>query len=250
MEERAGLWFISLFMNRTKREFDNEKAREAVAHAIDRDAICKAIYFDLCQPTSSIFPADSPAGSPDVPADFFNYDPDLSKQLLSEAGLPNGFTFTMLFAAGADPYPQFGELLQQQLKAVGITLKLKPLDINQLTPAYFFDKTDDALIGGGGQVADAGQSLAKEYEAESTLNPSGDAPGGLDEIIANVRHTTDPDQRTTYVQEAVKSIADQALNVPMVQPKVLFAYNPDTMDGFTPSYVGAYIPLRGVGLKG
>ena len=229
VEQRTGLWFINIFTNRQRSELGNVHAREAVAHAIDREAICRAVYFDRCEPTSSIFPSDFWGGSSDVGADYFAFDQDLSRQLLKEAGLPNGFAFTMLFAAGADPYPQFAELMQSQLAEVGITMNLKPVDINQLSPIYFTEKQADAMLGGGGQVADPGQSLQKEFESGSTLNPSGDAPGGLDEVISQLRSATDMSDREKYAQEATNIAAQQVLNVPILQPEVLFAFNPDTL---------------------
>ena len=50
-------WYIQLFQNRAKSNLDNLQVRQAVAHAIDREAVCKVIYFDQCEPRSSIFPA-------------------------------------------------------------------------------------------------------------------------------------------------------------------------------------------------
>lgn len=249
VQKKAGMWFINIFTNRSRSELGNLKAREAIAHAIDREAICKAIYFDHCQPTSSIFPSDFWGTSTEVGADYYSFDQDRSRKLLKEAGLDNGFEFTMLFAAGADPYPQFAELLKSQLADVGITMNLKPVDINQLSPLYFTEKNADAMLGGGGQVADPGQSLQKEFESGSTLNPSGDAPGGLDAVIAKLRAATDQADREKSSQEASLIAAQQVLNVPLIQPEVLFAINPDTVASYEPSYVGAYAPTRGIRLK-
>lgn len=249
VEQKTGLWFINIFTNRQRSELGNLKARQAIAHAIDRDSICTAVYFDRCTPTSSIFPTDFWGGSPEVGPDYYDHNPDLAKQLLAEAGLPNGFEFTMLFAAGADPYPQFAEMMQSQLTEVGITMKLQPVDINQLSPMYFFEKNADAMLGGGGQIADPGQSLQKEFESGSTLNASGDAPGGLDEVIAQLRAATDPAERQKLSAQATQIVAEQVLNVPLVRPEVLFAVNSNTVSDYEPSYVGAYAPTRGVTLK-
>ncbi|KRB77784.1 hypothetical protein ASE01_06210 [Nocardioides sp. Root190] len=249
VEAKAGTWFINIFTNRQRSKLSDVKVRQAVAHAIDRDAICKAVYFDHCQATSSIFASDSWGASPEVTPDYFAHDIAKSKALLADAGLPDGFEFTMLFAAGADPYPQFAELLKSQLAEAGITLNLKPVDINQLSPIYFTEKNADAMLGGGGQVADPGQSLQKEFESGSTLNPSGDAPGGLDAVIAQLRGATEQADRETYSQAASLIAAEQVLNVPLIQPEVLFAVNADTVSSYTPSYVGAYAPTRGITLK-
>lgn len=247
MEQKTGLWFINIFTNRQRSELGNLKARQAIAHAVDRDAICRAVYFGHCAPTSSIFPSDFWGGARTVGPGYYDYDPALAKRLLAEAGLPNGFEFTMLYAAGADPYPQFAELLQSQLAQVGIKMNLKPVDINQLSPIYFVDKNADAMLGGGGQVADPGQSLQKEFRSGSTLNASGDAPGGLDAIIDELGVATAQQNRQRLSQQATQIAAGQVLNVPLVQPEVLFAYNTDKLSQYEASYVGAYAPTRYVG---
>jgi len=247
VEQKTGLWFINIFTNRTRSQLGNLQARQAIAHAIDRDAICAAVYFGRCKPTSSIFPSDFWGGSPEAGPNYDNYDPALSRKLLADAGLPQGFEFTMLYAAGADPYPQLAELLQSQLAAVGIKLNLKPVDINQLSPVYFVEKNADAMLGGGGQVADPGQSLQKEFRSGATLNPSGDAPGGLDAVIDSLNAATSRPDRERLSRQATEIATEQVLNVPLVQPEVLFAYNPDKLTGYEASYVGAYAPTRGAG---
>ncbi|KAA9153448.1 hypothetical protein FPZ12_034460 [Amycolatopsis acidicola] len=247
VEEKAGLWFINIFTNRTRSELGNLQARQAIAHAIDRNAICSAVYFGRCKPTSSIFPSDFWGGSPDAGPDYDHYDPVLARKLLADAGLPDGFEFTMLYAAGADPYPQLAELLQSQLAAVGIKLDLKPVDINQLSPVYFVEKNADAMLGGGGQVADPGLSLQKEFRSGATLNASGDAPGGLDAVIDSLNSATTQAGRQRFSAEATRIATDQVLNVPLVQPEVLFAYDPDKLTKYEASYVGAYAPTRGAG---
>ena len=115
-----------MYLNRARSEFGNPLVARAMEYAIDRDAICENIYFGFCEPTFKPFPDDYWAGSPDIADDYYTYDPEKAKELLAEAGLADGFSFELMIPAASDPYPQFAEVLQAQLAAVGITVNDQP----------------------------------------------------------------------------------------------------------------------------
>ena len=68
-------WYIQLFQNRAHANLDNLQVRQAVAHAIDREAICTVIYVDQCEPTSSILPPDFWARTRRITPDYLRLRP-------------------------------------------------------------------------------------------------------------------------------------------------------------------------------
>ena len=58
---------------------------------------------------------------------FYSYDPAKAKQLLAQAGFPNGFS-TTLYTHNVDPFPKVAQALQADLKAVGINASIKQMD--------------------------------------------------------------------------------------------------------------------------
>ncbi len=116
-------------------EFDllNEKApwhdrrvREAVAHAIDGDAIVKNLFGGVPDRYPRLAPGEFGF---DPSLKNYSYDPALAKKLLAEAGYPNGFKLP-LYSAGGNFYgfPETTEAVILYLKAVGIEVEMKTIE--------------------------------------------------------------------------------------------------------------------------
>ena len=119
-----------LFMNCTQPPFDNENVRKAVAMCLDRRAISAVLYQGLATPIETPYTKASPyymeyTGEPDYEA---------AKALLTEAGYPDGFTFTFneekstLLAA---------QVIQANLAQIGITMEINDMDF----AAYVHDRS-------------------------------------------------------------------------------------------------------------
>ena len=74
----------------------NKKFRMAVAHAVNKEAISKESYYGRREVMYQVFPKNSPGYNPDIIPR--KYDPGKAKQLLAEAGYPNGVKTTLSFA--------------------------------------------------------------------------------------------------------------------------------------------------------
>ena len=110
-----------LAMNHGREPFDDIRVREAIAHAIDRKAIIDGALFGYGTPIGTHFAPHNPAYE-DLTA-LSVYDPEQSKALLAEAGLPDGFETTLVL-----PPPSYarrgGEIVAAQLRAVGIDARI------------------------------------------------------------------------------------------------------------------------------
>lgn len=78
-----------LSINCMQKPFDDVRVRQAVSYAINREALCKVAYNGFAQPATGVIPPQIPgAASFGVPA----YNPEKARELLKEAGYPNGFS--------------------------------------------------------------------------------------------------------------------------------------------------------------
>ena len=82
-----------LFFDVTKPPFDDIKVRQAFSHVIDRDAIKQQILGPVGNPAYSCLAPGFPASNMDALAEIQKFDPEMGKQLLAEAGFPNGEGF-------------------------------------------------------------------------------------------------------------------------------------------------------------
>jgi ABC-type transport system substrate-binding protein len=100
------------------------RLRKAINKAIDRDLLNQAVYEGTASPATELWPEGHRFYDPET-ADALAYDPQGARQLMAEAGYPDGFSIDLYFL----PYlslPQTAEVVQQQLSDVGITANLIP----------------------------------------------------------------------------------------------------------------------------
>lgn len=128
--------------------YENRDARLAVAHAIDRDAIVKNVFYDYAM--KSRMPAT--ASCLDVDERFFNmgaygpdgYNPELAKELAVSSGLVN--EEILLINNGRSELALMCELIQANLKEIGVNCKVLTLDIGSWADTLFDETKWDMAI--------------------------------------------------------------------------------------------------------
>lgn len=126
-----------LSTNNKMPPFDDVRVREALAHAIDRNAIIDGAMFGYGTPIGTHFAPHNPAYV-DLTANS-TYDPELARALLAEAGYADGFTTTLKL-----PPPSYarrgGEIIAAQLREVGIETEVTNLEWGQWLEEVFKGK--------------------------------------------------------------------------------------------------------------
>jgi ABC-type transport system substrate-binding protein len=167
---------------------------------------------------------------------YYGYDPAKAKQLLAEAGFPNGF-HTTLYSHNVDPWPKVIQSIQQDLKGIGITADLKILDRS----TYW------TLIGKQGQCGaglndwwmdfpDPSDFIIPLYSKSTAIdegtNPSFWWSPQTEKMIAEAQANTDPAARIQQFVEIQKTIMADAPSVPLYQPKVNSMHTEDVGNFF------------------
>ncbi|MGH7126376.1 MAG: ABC transporter substrate-binding protein, partial [Stellaceae bacterium] len=122
----VGRW-ISLQWQVDKPPFNNADLRQAIAHAIDRKRMVDILMGGKAQIAEGATPKGLWWFDPDLKS--YNYDPAKAKELLAKAGYPNGLDLT-LAAPTVTMFQQLDQLVQEQLKAIGITVTLEPVPVS------------------------------------------------------------------------------------------------------------------------
>lgn len=123
---------VIVLTDNTSGVFENVKARQALAHAVNREAILQSIYAEhgIVPTTNNPIPAWSDLVNEDLPA--YEYDLEKAKQLFEEAGVGPGTTLTFWAPAGQyTEWTSVGEVLQKDLQSIGIELKIETNEISQ-----------------------------------------------------------------------------------------------------------------------
>lgn len=122
-QEFMGIW--ALHFNMAIEPFNDERVREAIAYAIDLDALCNGYYEGAHTPANSLIPKGIPGYNADNPV--HEYNPEKTKELLTEAGYPEGLTFTAA-VKNTDSVVECFNVLQAQLEKSDIHMELELCD--------------------------------------------------------------------------------------------------------------------------
>ncbi len=201
------------------------KVRQAIAHAIDRQAIVDSLLKGKSKVVNSAcFPTQFGCEQ-DVTV--YDYDPEKAKALLAEAGYPDGFSVD-LHAYRDRPY---AEAMLSYLAKVGIQANLKYLQYSALRDMRFKGETGMSFQTWGSYSVNDASAITSQFFKHGAEDFARD-----DEVLAwlNAADTSvDPAVRRENYSKALKKIADQAYWVP------LFSYNSNyvfTQDAeFTPT---------------
>jgi peptide/nickel transport system substrate-binding protein len=185
--------------------FANLKVRQAVDYAIDRQGIVNSLGFGVWAPLYQIVAKGLAAYAPNAER---AYDVAKAKQLLTEAGYPNGFDTTLVGATDAEA--NMLAAVQNNLKAIGIRAEIKVLEFAVYQPMR--------NTGWQGMIWAPLKAWVNYYDslAQYFVNPvqklgSVIHPAGLDEAIAACAATDVPDAKLQ--QAAVKMVWDNALAI-------------------------------------
>jgi ABC-type transport system substrate-binding protein len=212
-----------LFFNMTVKPFDDLLVRQAIAWAIDRQKIVKLLS-GTALPLNQIYPAGLPGHVNGPAGDFYGYDPAKAKQLLAQAGFPNGFS-TTLYSHNVAPWPTVIQSIQYDLAQVGIKATIKLLD----EPSYW------TLIGKKGAVGiglndwwmdypDPFDYIISLFSKSSAIdegtNPSFWWDPQVEKQLVAAQVMTDPTARLAEFDRIQSEIMQQMPGVPLYQETV------------------------------
>jgi ABC-type transport system substrate-binding protein len=208
-----------MFMNVQMKPFDDVKVRRALSWAINRDKLVK-LQAGQAMSLWQFYPKGMPGHEEGKV--FYGYDPAKSKQLLADAGYPDGFT-TQLYTDNVDPDPTLWQSVQADLAAVGVDAELRTMSNNTYYNQQGMPKTLTAgSVGWWMDFPDPSDWITPLFSKSSAV------PGGmnasfwwsaeLEVMFRKAQATTDPTARIAKFSEMQQLISDQAPYVPCYQP--------------------------------
>ena len=180
--------------------FDNVKVRKALARAIDDQKLLKAVWGDYGTLIGSFVPPTDPWYVDLTKVDA--YDPESAKELLKEAGYPDGFTFT-IDTPNYDPHPIAAQFIQSELAKIGVTVKINVITANEwytkVYKAHDFQATLQEHVNHRDIVFYGNPDFYWGYN-----NPK------VVDLIKEAEAGTTTDEQTAKLTEANKIIAEDA----------------------------------------
>lgn len=242
-------WFIVL--NTREGPFADKRVRQAVNYAIDRQGLAEKILNGSAKPATQPMPAANWAYSPAITG--YTYDPEKARQLLAEAGYPNGFSTNMIIpvsGSGMMIPVQMNEYIQGNLRDVGINVAIQSYEWVSYLGIW--------AQGLAGDVTMNNQSImsSEPYVMNFLFGSSFQPPNGwntgwysnpqVDELLTKALASAERSERAKYYAEAQALIVEDAPWIFVVNDLQPMAYsarvkgyvnNPAYVINFNPIYV-------------
>jgi ABC-type transport system substrate-binding protein len=224
--QQEGLNVGYLAFNTSKEPFDNKLVRQALNHAINKEDIITAVYGSAGTPAKNPLPPTMWSYNDEIQD--YPYDPEKAKELLAEAGYPDGFSSELWAMPVARPYNpnarKIAEIMQAQFAEVGVDAEIVSYEWGT-----YLDKTDNlehdmAMLGWTGDNGDPDNFLWVLLSAPAAEPPAGNIAAWKDQeftdLVAEAKETMDVDRRTELYEEAQVVFHEEAPWLPIAHSVV------------------------------
>ncbi|QKY69893.1 ABC transporter substrate-binding protein [Lentibacillus sp. CBA3610] len=224
-------------MNTQKEPLDQVEVRQAINHAIDRDAIAEAMYAGYANPAKNLLPPSYMGYNDDVEP--YEYDPERAQELLAEAGYEDGMEIELWTMPVARPYmpdPEtVAEIVQNNLAEVGINVSIVREEWAPYLEKTLEGEQELFMLGWSGTNGDPDYFLSSLLHGDNvgSSNRTFYENEDVDELLNNAKRSIDQDERAAFYQEAQALIHEEAPMVNLVHSTPVMA---------TASYVNNYVP--------
>jgi glutathione transport system substrate-binding protein len=213
IDDKHSIMARYMSMNVMQKPFDNVKVREAINYAINKQALAKVAFSGYASVSEGVVPqgveyADKIGQWP--------YDPKKAKELLAEAGYPNGFESTLWSAYNDGTSVKVVQFLQQQLQQVGIKVSVEVLESGQrVQRVQQVQKPEDAKVrmyyaGWSSSTGEADWGLRPLLSTGAfppqLLNTAYYSNPKVDDDISKALSTTNKDEKTKLYKDAQQTI--------------------------------------------
>jgi peptide/nickel transport system substrate-binding protein len=239
-----GSRFYWLLPNNAHAPMDNPKVRQAIGLAIDRKSLVAGAFFGQATPIlGGVIPKWNWAYAD---LHFFQEGADLprAKQLLAEAGHPDGFETSMTIASSFPAMVAMAPIIQANLGAIGIKAKIGTMEI----PRYWDEvwgpsKFDITTMYWVSPLADPDDFVTNNYKCGMAINVQKSCSKPMDALLEEAKAAPTEDARkAVYAKQQQLSLEEMDI-VPLVNAWLLIAHT-TKLRGFSPLRTGFLKTLK------
>lgn len=219
-----------LTMNNERKPFNDPDVRKAIAHAVDRNALNKAVLFGNGKPATSYLTPALWAHDDSIkpPA----YDLAAAKASLAKSSQPNGFSTTLLISSGDADSLSSAQLVQSSLGKIGIKIKIKTLDASANYAARQAGDFDISFTNCTTDIIDPDEIIrfAGLYDGGSHAVYSFYKNPKLDKLADQATKITDRAKRKAIYDQIQQQVNEDSPHVPLYYTPAMYSYSDKVHD--------------------
>jgi len=230
LSSRTGLRIAYLAMNTQKPPFDNPAVRRALNMAVNKIPMQTLIYGNTAVVAHNVIPETVWAYDETLPP--YVYDPAAARDMLAQAGYPQGFTATLYFC----PRPFYPEgieaLIRNELAAVNVRLDIRYTEWTEHLKATGNAEHDMCIISWGGYNSDPDNFFYPLFHPHNAVTPHAQNRAfytnpQVSRLIEKAQQETDPGIRKEHYRRIQRLIRNDAPWIPLVYNRELLAHSVD-----------------------
>jgi peptide/nickel transport system substrate-binding protein len=203
----------ALYLNNAEKPFDDVRVRQALCYAINPQEIMDYVSDGAgTEIGSAMFPSFTKYFLPEL-NDTYNTDFDKAKELLAEAGYPDGFEFTITVPSNYTQHVDTAQVLSEQFKNIGVTAEIQEIEWNSWISDVYSDRKYQSTVVGVDASTLAASSLLARYVSDAGRNFTNFNSAAYDEAYANAQNTSDDSAKTEYYKECERILSEEAASV-------------------------------------
>jgi len=203
----------AVYLNNSVEPLNNIKVRQALSYAIDRQAIMGYLADGRGAAVgSSMYPAFEKYFRPEL-VDYYTYDVEKAKKLLSEAGYPNGFDMDITVPSNYQPHVDTATVIADQLKKIGVNVNIKSVDWETwLNKVYLGRDYQSTVIGVDASMMTA-RAMLERFTSDSSSNFTNFSNSEYDKAFKEAIASTDDAKQVELYGKLQTILTQDAANL-------------------------------------
>lgn len=203
----------AIYLNNQAKPFDNQLVRQALCYAIDRQGIMDMVADGHGTAVgSSIYPAFTKYFLPEL-VDKYPHSVEKAKELLAQAGYPDGFDMTISVPNNYQPHMDTAEVVAEQLREAGINVTIQPVEWSTWLDTIYNGRQFQATLVGVDAANMTARAMLERFTSDYAKNFINYSNPAYDALFQQAINATDEATQTDLYKQMETMLADTAANV-------------------------------------
>lgn len=228
----------ALYLNNDVEPLNNEKVRQALCYAVNPDEIMDMMADGKgVRIGTSMYPGLKKYYDEEY-TDYYKQDYEKAKELLKEAGYPDGFDLEITVSSADQPHVDTAQVIAEELKNIGVNVTIKPIEWEAWLEDVYANRDYQSTVVGVDASNLSARAMLERFTSDASGNFINFKDDEYDRVFKEAITAADETEQIRLYKEAEGILAEKAANVYIQDLANLVAVS-DKYDGYTfyPLYV-------------